>query len=62
MLLTVLRAKIHRAVVTETNLEYIGSITIDESLMLSAGIYPYEQVHVLEFNKRIQACNLRDSR
>ncbi|MGA2141582.1 MAG: aspartate 1-decarboxylase [Brevinematales bacterium] len=46
MLLTVLRAKIHRAVVTETNLEYIGSITIDESLMLSAGIYPYEQVHV----------------
>jgi len=46
MLLTVLRAKIHRAVVTETNLEYIGSITIDESLMEASGIYSYEQVHV----------------
>lgn len=46
MLLTVLRAKIHRAVVTETNLEYIGSITIDEGLLKASGIYPYEQVHV----------------
>lgn len=46
MLLTVLRAKIHRAVVTETNLEYIGSITIDGDLLKAASIYPYEQVHV----------------
>ncbi len=46
MLLTVLRAKIHRAVVTETNLDYIGSITIDGDLLKEAGIYSYEQVHV----------------
>ena len=46
MLLTVLRAKIHRAVITETNLDYIGSITIDESLLKEADIHPYEQVHV----------------
>ncbi len=46
MQLTILRSKIHRAVVTETNLDYIGSITIDESLMKTALIHPYEQVHV----------------
>ncbi len=46
MVLTVLKSKIHRAVVTETNLEYVGSITIDEELMEAAEIYPYEQVHV----------------
>jgi aspartate 1-decarboxylase len=44
--LTVLKSKIHRAVVTETNLDYVGSITIDELLMEEAEIYPYEQVHV----------------
>jgi aspartate 1-decarboxylase len=46
MHLTVLRAKIHRAVITETNLDYIGSITIDAGLLKEAAIYPYEQVHV----------------
>jgi aspartate 1-decarboxylase len=46
MYLTVLKSKIHRAVVTETNLDYVGSITIDELLMEEAEIYPYEQVHV----------------
>jgi len=46
MLLLVLKSKIHRAVVTETALDYVGSITIDETLMEAAGLYPYEQVHV----------------
>ncbi len=47
MLKTVLNSKIHRATVTEANLDYIGSITIDEDLMDSAGIAINEQVHVL---------------
>lgn len=42
-----LAGKIHRATVTEANLEYIGSITLDPVLMEAAGILPYEQVHVL---------------
>lgn len=46
MLLTLLKSKIHRAVVTETNLDYVGSITIDESLMKAVGLYHFEQVHV----------------
>ncbi|MGE5594555.1 MAG: aspartate 1-decarboxylase [Hyphomicrobiales bacterium] len=40
--------KIHRATVTEANLNYEGSITIDPDLMEAAGILPYEQVHVLD--------------
>lgn len=40
--------KIHRATVTEANLDYIGSITLDPDLMDAAGILPYEQVHVLD--------------
>ena len=46
MFFAILKSKIHRAVVTETNLDYIGSITIDELLLEAAGIYPYEKVHV----------------
>jgi aspartate 1-decarboxylase len=41
-----LKAKIHRARVTEGNLDYEGSITIDEALMETADIYPFEQVQV----------------
>ena len=40
--------KIHRATVTEANLDYEGSITLDPDLMDAAGILPYEQVHVLD--------------
>jgi len=40
--------KIHRATVTEANLDYVGSITLDPDLMEAAGILPYEQVHVLD--------------
>lgn len=39
-------AKIHRARVTEANLEYEGSITVDVELLEAAGILPYEQVHI----------------
>ncbi|MDY6907143.1 MAG: aspartate 1-decarboxylase [Chloroflexota bacterium] len=43
-----LRGKIHRATVTDANLHYEGSITIDRLLMEAADILPYEQVHVLD--------------
>jgi aspartate 1-decarboxylase len=43
-----LRSKIHRATVTEANVDYEGSITIDTTLLEAAGILPYEQVHVLD--------------
>jgi len=42
-----LKSKIHRATVTEANLEYEGSIAIDKRLMDEADILPYEQVQVL---------------
>ena len=45
---TMLKSKIHRARVTEADLHYEGSITIDAELMEAANILPYEQVHVLD--------------
>ncbi len=42
----VLKSKIHRATVTDANLEYEGSITIDTDLLRAAGIEPFEFVHV----------------
>jgi len=43
-----LKSKIHRATVTEANLEYEGSITIDENLLRAADILPYEQVDIYD--------------
>lgn len=47
MLLTVLKSKIHNAYVTEADINYVGSITIDEALMIASGIKEEEQVHVI---------------
>ena len=47
MLLNMLKSKIHCATVTEANLHYMGSITIDEVLMNAAGMVEGEQVHVV---------------
>ncbi len=47
---TMLKGKIHRARVTEVNLDYEGSIAIDGLLMEAADILPYEMVHVLDLN------------
>jgi aspartate 1-decarboxylase len=47
---TVLKSKIHRATVTQADLTYEGSITIDRRLLEAADILPYEQVHVLDVN------------
>ena len=41
-----LKSKIHRATVTETNLDHEGSLTIDEDLLDAADILPHEQIHV----------------
>ncbi|MCX7966827.1 MAG: aspartate 1-decarboxylase [Syntrophorhabdaceae bacterium] len=46
MLKVMMKSKIHRARVTESNLHYEGSITIDEALMEQADILPYEQVQI----------------
>lgn len=48
MLLNLLKAKIHRARVTEANLAYEGSITIDKNILEASGIYAHEQVHVVD--------------
>ena len=50
MILTMLKAKIHRAVVTESNLHYVGSITIDKDLMEASGILEYEKVSVVDID------------
>lgn len=50
MLRCMLRAKIHMARVTDSNLEYEGSITIDEDILKEADILPYEQVMVSNLN------------
>lgn len=50
MLLNLLKAKIHRARVTEANLAYEGSITIDKNLLEASGIYAHEQVHVVDID------------
>jgi aspartate 1-decarboxylase len=50
MFVTLMKSKIHRARVTDSNLNYMGSITIDEELMDKAGILKNEKVHVLNIN------------
>ena len=50
MLLSILKSKIHCARVTEANLHYMGSITIDERLMEAAGLVAGEHVHVVNNN------------
>ncbi len=48
MQLTMLKGKIHRAVVKQAELNYVGSITIDPKLMEAAGILEYEQVQIVD--------------
>lgn len=48
MILTLLKSKIHRATVTDANLQYMGSITIDKELMIKSGIVEYEKVHIVD--------------
>lgn len=50
MFRTMMKAKIHRAKVTEANLNYIGSITIDQYILDQTGILPHEKVQVVNNN------------
>lgn len=50
MLLHMLKGKIHRATVTQAELNYVGSITVDEALMEAAGIREYEKVAIVDMN------------
>lgn len=50
MLVNMLKGKIHRAKVVQAELDYVGSITIDEELLEAAGIYEYEQVQIVDVN------------
>lgn len=50
MMLNFFKSKLHRGTVTEANLNYIGSITIDEALMEAANIYPNEKVQIVNNN------------
>jgi len=54
MLRTILKSKIHRGHVTEANLYYTGSITIDETLMKAADIIEGEKVEVLNLNNGLR--------
>ncbi len=48
MELTLLKAKLHQAVITQTDLDYEGSVTIDAGLLKESGILPFEQVDVYD--------------
>ncbi len=50
MEITLLKAKIHRAVVTQADLDYVGSITIDSRLLHEAGILEYEKVEIADID------------
>ena len=50
MVLNMLKGKIHRATVVQAALDYVGSITIDEDLMDSAGILEYEKVEIVDID------------
>ncbi|MBR3281932.1 MAG: aspartate 1-decarboxylase [Ruminococcus sp.] len=50
MQISMLKSKIHRAVITQAELNYVGSVTIDEDLMEAAGLYEYEHVHIVNVN------------
>ena len=50
MIVEVLKSKIHRATVTEANINYVGSITIDEDLMDAANLIAGERVHIVDID------------
>ncbi|HEY3387508.1 MAG TPA: aspartate 1-decarboxylase [Saprospiraceae bacterium] len=64
MFLHILKSKIHRAIVTEADLNYVGSITIDEELMEAAGLLEGERVQVVNNNNgaRLETYVIRGER
>ena len=64
MLLSIFKSKIHRVRITEANLNYVGSITIDEDLMDAAGLLAGERVQIVNNNngERIETYVIRGAR
>ena len=50
MQIEILKSKVHRVVITEANLNYVGSLTLDESLMDAANMIEYEKIQVVNVN------------
>ena len=64
MTITVYKSKIHRATVTQADLNYIGSVTIDQDLMDAANIYEHERVQIVNVNngERIETYVIKGER
>ncbi len=64
MMINMLKGKIHRATVVQAELDYVGSITVDEELMEAAGIYEYERVQIVDINngKRFETYTIAGER
>lgn len=64
MQIEILKSKIHRATVTQADINYIGSITIDENLIDAANLIEFEKVHVLNINngERIETYVIKGKR
>jgi aspartate 1-decarboxylase len=64
MQVQILKSKIHRATVTEADISYVGSITIDEALMNASNLIEFEKVHVLNINngERIETYVIKGQR
>jgi aspartate 1-decarboxylase len=64
MIIEVLKSKIHRATITQANLNYIGSISIDENLMDAANLIEFEKVQVVNINngERLETYVIRGER
>ena len=64
MHIEILKSKIHRAVITEANLNYVGSLTVDEDLMDAANMIEHEKIHVVNVNngERIETYLIKGKR
>ena len=64
MIIKLLKSKIHRATVTEADLNYMGSLTLDEDLMDAAGLIEFEKIQVLDITKgsRLETYIIRGKR
>lgn len=64
MQIEILKSKVHRAVITEANLNYVGSLTLDEDLMDAANMIENEKVHIVNVNngERIETYLIKGKR
>lgn len=64
MFITMCKAKIHRATITEADLNYEGSLTVDQDLLDAAGILPYEKVSIVNINNgaRLETYTIKGER